>query len=201
MAQAMLSTHLSARASAVQAVSAGTYGAGHPPPAEVVELMAGWGVDVSGHRGRLVTPADLAAADLILGMTREHVRHAAVLSPGAWPRAFTLREIVDRGRWVGPPRAAEPLADWLARAGHGRTRSDLLGSGGTEDIADPVGGPWQGYQATADLLDGLTSELAGLCWQGLGNAGVFAYRTHSDSSAAAAVPRVTGQHYSAPWVL
>jgi protein-tyrosine-phosphatase len=167
MAQAMLTAHLAARGSVVQTDSAGTYGAGSPPPAEVVDLMAGWGVDVSGHRGRLVTAADLAAADLILGMTREHVRHAAVLLPEAWPRTFTLREIVGRGRWVGPPSPAEPLSGWLTRAGHGRTRADLLGSGGAEDIADPVGGPWQGYQATADLLDELTSELADLCWQGL----------------------------------
>jgi protein-tyrosine phosphatase len=261
MAEGMLSAHLAARGSAVQVVSAGTAGSGYPPPAEVVELMAGWGVDVSGHRGRLVSAADLAAADLVLGMTREHVRHAVVMLPAAWPRAFTLREIIDRGRWAGPPRPAEPLDDWLARAGDGRTRADLLGSGGGTDIADPAGGPWQGYQATAELLDGLTSELAGLCWQGLVNrdcrrmrlpmkgatgmtdvhsqqekivretalrgpnvrvrrglrvavlslsatvllagaaaAGVFAYRTLSDGSAAA-VPRVTGQHYSAPWVL
>jgi protein-tyrosine-phosphatase len=166
MAQAMLSAHLTARGSTVQAVSAGTDGAGHPPPAEVIELMANWGFDVSGHRGRLATPANLAAADLVVGMTREHVRHAAVLLPEAWPRAFTLREILDRGRLVGPPGPAEQFSCWLGRAGHGRTRSDLLGNGGAADIADPVGGPWQGYQATADLLDALTGELASLCWKG-----------------------------------
>jgi protein-tyrosine-phosphatase len=166
MAQAMLSAHLAARGSTVTAVSAGIEGAGHPPTADVVELMADRGLDVSGHRGRLAEPADLAGADLVLGMTREHVRHAAVLLPEIWPRAFTLREIVGRGRLVGPPRPAEPLSDWLGRAAYGRTRSDLLGSGGATDIADPAGGPWQGYQATADLLDALTDELASLCWKG-----------------------------------
>jgi protein-tyrosine-phosphatase len=166
MAQAMLSAHLAARGSAVQAVSAGTEGAGHPPPAEVIELMADWGFDVSGHRGRLAAPADLTEADLVIGMTREHVRQAAVVLPEAWPRAFTLREVVARGRLIGPPGPAESLSSWRDRAAYGRIRGDLLGSGGAADIADPVGGPRQGYQATAVLLDGLTSELADFCWKG-----------------------------------
>jgi protein-tyrosine phosphatase len=166
MARALLATHLRALGSAVLVASAGTHGGGHPPPAEVVELMAARGVDVAGHRGRLVTAADLAEADLVVGMTREHVRHAAVLLPAAWPRAFTLPEIVRRGRQFGPSLPAEPLRDWAARTARGRTRGDLLGSGGGEDIADPVGGPWHAYKQTADLIDGLTSELAGLCWHG-----------------------------------
>lgn len=165
LAQALLSAELAARGGAALVVSAGTRGAGHPPPAEVTEILAAWGIDASRHRGRLVTPDDLAAADLILGMTREHVRHAAVLLPEAWPRAFTLTEIVRRGRLAGPRLPAEPLGDWLARAAHGRTRGDLLG-GGPDDIADPAGGPPHGYLATAELLRQLTRELARLGWQG-----------------------------------
>ena len=80
-----------------------------------------------GHRrqppcSRTVTADDLAAADLILGLAREHVRHAAVLLPAAWPRAFTLRELVRRGRQAGPRAPGEPLGYWLTRAADGRDR-------------------------------------------------------------------------------
>src|SRR5580692_12120442 len=101
MAQALLSARLAARGVAVPVASAGLLGGGRPPP-EVVSVMAATGIDVTGHRSRIVTADDLAAADLILGLAREHVRHAAVLLPGAWPRAFTIRELARRGRQAGP---------------------------------------------------------------------------------------------------
>ena len=166
MAQAMLSARLAARGSAVRVTSAGTNGAGQRSPAEVIAIMTARGVDISSHRGCLVTRADLAAADLILGMTRDHVRHAAVLLPAAWPRAFTLPELIRRGREAGPRRPGEPLGDWLARVGHGRRRAELLGVSPADDVADPVGGPPDGYLATAALLDELTSEFVSLCWPG-----------------------------------
>jgi protein-tyrosine phosphatase len=164
MAQAILSARLAARDIPAVVSSAGQLADGLPPPAEVISVMAARGADVAGHRSRLVTGADLAAADLVLGMAREHVRHATVLLPEAWPRAFTLRELVRRGAQAGPRPPGEPLGDWLARAAAARTRRDLLGRGGDDDVADPFGGPLPGYQATATLLDGLTRDLVTLCW-------------------------------------
>jgi protein-tyrosine-phosphatase len=139
-------------------------GGGHPPPPQVLAVMAARGCDVTGHRSRRVAPPDLAGADLVVGMAREHVRHAAVLLPDVWPRAFTLRELVNRGREAGARRPGEQLGEWLARVASGRTRRDLLGSGTAPDVADPVGGPTRGYEFTADLLDMLTGYLADLCW-------------------------------------
>jgi protein-tyrosine phosphatase len=162
MAQAMLSARLDARTSAVSVTSAGLLEAGQRPPAEVISVMAAKGIDVTGHRSRRVTAADLDAADMVLGLAREHARHAAVLLPGCWPRTFTLRELVRRGRQAGPRASGEPLGDWLARAGDGRSRRDLLGSSPGDDVPDPYGGPLAGYQTTADLLDGLTRDLAAL---------------------------------------
>ncbi len=159
MAQAMLS----ALAPAVSVSSAGLLGGGQPPPAAVVSVMAARGIDVADHRSRRVSAADLAAADLIIGLAREHARHAAVLRPECWPRAFTLRELLRRGWQTGPRAPGEPLGDWLARAGGDRSRRDLLGSAAADDVPDPYGGPFAGYQAAADLLDGLTRDLAALC--------------------------------------
>jgi protein-tyrosine phosphatase len=164
MAQAMLSARLAARGVAVPVASAGLLGGGRPPPPEVISVMAARGVDVAGHRSRIVTADDLAAADLVLGLSREHVRHAAVLLPAAWPRAFTIRELLRRGQQAGPRAPGEPLGDWLARAAGDRARRDLLGTSAADDVADPVGGPLRGYQATSDLLDRLTRDLVELWW-------------------------------------
>ena len=164
MTEPLLAARLAAFGVAVPVRSAGTTGAVGAPPPGAVTAMAARGHDISGHRSRTVQAADLAGADLILGMTREHVRQAVVLAPAAWPRTFTLKELVRRGRPIGPRLPGEPLAGWLARAGHGRDRRELLGGSGDDDVADPFGGPAQQYEFTADLLDQLTGELADLCW-------------------------------------
>ena len=159
MAQAMLS----ARVPAVSVSCAGLLPGGQRAPAEVISAMAARGLDVSGHRSRQVTAADLAAADLILGLAREHARHAVVLLPECWPRTFTLRELLRRGLAADPRMPGEPLRDWLARAGRGRDRRELLGIGTADDVPDPYGGPLAGYQATADMLDQLIGDLVTLC--------------------------------------
>jgi protein-tyrosine phosphatase len=164
MAQVLLLRRLATLNAPVTLRSAGLLRGGDPPPAEVVSAMAGYGLDVAPHRSRLVTPADLAQADLILGMAREHVRHAVVLAPPSWPRAFTLKELVRRGKQTGPRMPGEPLADWLSRVHEGRTHAALLGASPLDDVADPVGGPPRAYALTAALLDELVTGLAELCW-------------------------------------
>src|ERR1700733_95175 len=144
MAQAMLSARLAARGVAVPVASAGPLGGGRPPPPEVVSVMAARGIDVTGHRSRIVTADDLAAADLILGLAREHVRHAAVLLPGGGPRAFTIRELARRGRQAGARAPGEPLGDWLTRAADGRRRPHLLGNPPAAAAAEPAGGATAG---------------------------------------------------------
>ena len=135
-----------------------------PPPPEAVSALASYGLDISGHRSHRVTAADLSGADLVLGMSRAHVRHAVVIAPEIWPRAFTLKELLRRGMETGPRRAAEPVADWLARVHEGRERLALLGDSPADDVADPMGGPPKAYANTAALLNELTGRLAGLCW-------------------------------------
>jgi protein-tyrosine phosphatase len=164
MAQAMLSARLAARGVAAPVASAGMLGGGRPPPPEVISVMAARGIDVAGQRSRTVTADDLAAAGLILGLTREHVRHAAVLLPAAWPRTFTIRELLRRGRQAGARASDEPLYYWLTRAADGRQRADLLGSDPADDVADPAGGPLREYQATADTLDQLIRDFVELGW-------------------------------------
>jgi protein-tyrosine-phosphatase len=165
MAQALLARHLSgSRTSEVMVRSAGLFRDGEPPAPEVTSTLAARGLDISGHRSHRVTKADLAWADLVLGMSREHVRHAVVTAPDTWSRAFTLKELVRRGEETGPRMPAEPLAEWLARVHAGRERVALLGDSRADDVADPTGGPPQAYTDTVALLDELVRRLAGLCW-------------------------------------
>jgi protein-tyrosine phosphatase len=168
MAEALLRDRLAelGLASAVTAASRGMLDGGRPPLPEVIAAMASCGLDVAAHRSRRVTAEDLERADLTVAMGREHLRHAVVTAPGAWPRAFTLRELVRRGAAIGPRPPGECLADWLARAHEGRQRTALLGDCADDDVADPVGGPQRAYTDTAATLSGLVDRLTRLLWGG-----------------------------------
>jgi protein-tyrosine phosphatase len=166
MAAALLARELASRDVPALVRSAGTLGSGTPPPGEVVTVMAGYGLDVTGHRGRELTASELARADLVLAMAREHLRHAVVMVPDAWPRAFTIRELARRGDPAGPREPAETLAGWLARVHAGRSRLALLGDSAQDDVADPIGGPLSGYERIAADLHRLAADLANLCWPG-----------------------------------
>ena len=76
--------------------SAGLLRAGIPADAIGQELVAGRGLDLSAHRSRTVSREILLGADLVIGLARQHVREAVVTAPEAWPRTFTLKELVRR---------------------------------------------------------------------------------------------------------
>ena len=164
MAEVLLTRHLSGSRTPVAVRSAGLFTEGEPASPEATSALAACGLDISGHRSHRVAGSDLAWADLVLGMSREHVRHAVVTAPGTWPRAFTLKELVRRGQEAGPRMPAEPFTGWLARVHAGRERVALLGDSPVDDVADPMGGPPQAYRDTVVLLDDLAGRLAALCW-------------------------------------
>ena len=87
-----------------------------------------------------------------------------VTEPGAWPRAFTLRELIRRGERIGPRRPGEPFSGWLSRAHEGRERAALLGDSAEDDVPDPAGQPLRAYADVARLLDRSVARLAELGW-------------------------------------
>lgn len=168
MAAALLSRRLAALGVSTAVRSAGMLSSGGPPGPEVISVMAWHGVDITSHRSHLAQAADLARAGLVLAMARDNLRDAVIIEPGAWPRAFTLKELVRRGDQIGPRRPGEPLRSWLSRAHDGRERLSLLGDSAEDDVADPIGGPFGAYKETADLLDLLVTRLAELGWSHAG---------------------------------
>src|SRR6202020_2835417 len=115
MAASLLARRLSGLGVAARVRSAGMLRDGDPPLPEVISVMARYGIDITGHRSRVACAADLAGASLVLAMARDNLRYAVLTEPGAWPRAFTLRELIRRGEQIGPRAPGEPLSRWLSR--------------------------------------------------------------------------------------
>jgi protein-tyrosine phosphatase len=164
MAAEIFRHRLRERAATVTIASAGLLEPDLPAVEGVQRALAGRGLDAGDHRSRRLDAELVRGADLILGLERQHVREVVVLDPATWSRAFTLKEIVRRGEKASRRDAGEPWPAWLDRVHSGRQRADLLGSSPEDDVADPMGGALEDYEATADELDDLLSRLVDLGW-------------------------------------
>lgn len=173
MAEALLRRRLDDVADDVHVSSAGLLAGGAPATDHARATMADRGLDLSQHASRRLEEAMVVAADLIVAMTREHVREVAVLSPEALARTFTLKELVRAATVTGARQPGEAFAEWIARLGTGRQRASLLGLGHDPafDIADPVGGSRLDYDTTAEEIDLLLAGVVEAIWPGGANQG------------------------------
>jgi protein-tyrosine phosphatase len=164
MVEALLGRHVAERGIQAHVSSAGLLSDGQPAAEATERVMVDHGLDLTGHRTRRLTRELVAGADLVLAMAREHVREAAVLEPTAFGRTFTLKELVRRGRAIGPRPSGETTAAWLARVHAGRTPSLHLGASPDDDVPDPIGHRMAVHERTADELVELTDALVELLW-------------------------------------
>jgi protein-tyrosine phosphatase len=148
----------------VEVDSAGTMQATGRPPAALQVEAAAFGISLEGHQPAQMTAPALAAADLVLGLARQHVRETVVLVPSAFARSFTLREFVRRAEQVGPRGAEQPMAQWLTSVHGDRRHLDLVGDSEVDDIPDPMGGPPEGYRAMLTEVSALVDALHALAW-------------------------------------
>lgn len=162
MAEGLLRDRLAKRGVPSHVHSAGLLDPEQPASRHGVDILRGKGIDLSTHRSTMITPELVSSADLLLGMARLHVREAVVLRPEAWPKSFTLKELVRRGEDVGPRAAGQPIDEWLAKAHAGRSRTDLLGDATADDIFDPIGSSRSVYEKTAAELEDLIDRLVAL---------------------------------------
>jgi protein-tyrosine phosphatase len=135
---------------------------GRPATRSGIAVMANRGFDMSAHRSRRLRPELVATADVIVGMARDHVREVVTAQPDAWPRTFTLKEIVRLGEERGPRGPGQPMGDWLATLHSGRRAADLLGDSEADDVADPMGRSRRVFERTAAEIEALIDRLAPL---------------------------------------
>jgi protein-tyrosine-phosphatase len=166
MAEAMLRARLAGRGLDARVHSAGFVAWPGPSPPALVAVMREYGLDLSGHASRSVTGALVAGADLVLGMTREHVWGVLAHDPDAGARTFLIVEAARLGTAVGPRRRDEGLRAWAARVADGRPAGRPLGRP-DDEIADPIGEPLDVVRATAARLDAAAGTIAALVAPGL----------------------------------
>jgi len=161
MAMGLLAHHLAARGMDARVHSAGTLGWGGPATDHAVEVLADRGIDLSEHLSRRLSGEIVGDADLVIGMTRDHVGGVLAHDKAAGDRAFVMGEIVRLGHRVGPRREGQSLRDWGAEVAALRPPNRPPGRG-SDEVDDPVGLGLDVYRATADRLDRLCAELAAL---------------------------------------
>ncbi len=168
MAAALFAEQIEHLSDPVEVASAGIRATGglarRSVPAEVLEVMAPFGIDLRGHRSQALTQSMVEDADLIIGMGRRHVQEAVLLDPPSWPQSFMLKELVRRGTELGPRRPDQGFRSWIDAAHGDRTRQGLLTRTSTDEVDDPFGRSLADYRATAAELADLTTQLAGLLW-------------------------------------
>ncbi len=161
MAEALLRRHCQVAGVDAMVASAGTQTHGLPVDDLAVEAVASYGLEISGHRPRPLTETivDADGADLVLAMTRGHLRAAATTAGGSFRRTFTVRELARRFALV-PPERGEGLTAWLDEIGKVRAARDLMGEDPFDDISDPYGSPFEAHRVCAAELHQLTEMIA-----------------------------------------
>lgn len=140
VAERLLARHLSGCGIDAAVRSAGVRGGRLPVHADTALAARELDLDLRDHRSRLLTPELITdeGTDLVIGMTREHLREIVAMDPDAWPRTFTLKELARRSSEV--PSVAS-MGEWIAAAAAGRRASDLMTPSPDDDLDDPYGAP------------------------------------------------------------
>ena len=81
---------------------------GYPPSTHAVRALAELGIDINRQRSRQLTPAMVAQADYIFGMTRGHVEEVLFTCPQAADKTFLIREFVE-GQHPAEKEVADPI--------------------------------------------------------------------------------------------
>jgi protein-tyrosine phosphatase len=164
MAEVLLQARLDAAGVDARVRSAGELPGGVVASAGAVRAMAARGLALDEHLSQSVTSDLIGEADLVITMARRHLRAAVTMRPEAFSRTYTLKELARRAVDAGPRRPDQSLQDWLAAVHAGRTTAALLGDDPADDVADPMGGPDEEYEATAQELTTLIDRVVRLAF-------------------------------------
>jgi protein-tyrosine phosphatase len=112
--------------------------------------LSALGVDGHVHRSQQLTDADIASADLVLAMAREHVQYVRRIHPEAANRTATLKRLA---RDLQP--GEKPLQERIAAL-----HLDQVVLEHWEDVDDPAGGDEDIFHECAQQIQELLVRLA-----------------------------------------
>lgn len=158
----LLPRYLAAVGIDVTATSAGTHGGRNVVHPDTVAAASDIGVDLADHWSRRLTRRllDAEGADLVVAMAREHVYQLIAIDESAWPRTFTLPELVRRAESLANAGSAMTFGEWVAALGDGRRSSDLLPGTASDDVDDPYGRARRHHRSMVREVDELCRRLA-----------------------------------------
>jgi protein-tyrosine phosphatase len=152
MAAALFARHLAEHRVDACVRSAGTRPWEVGATEHTVTVMQELGLDVSAHANRQLVVDELVGADLVIGMTRDHISIARRRCPDAADRVFLVGELARLARDVGPRQQEESPREWVERVAASRPANRPYGRG-ADEIDDPVGYGIDTYRFTAGRLD------------------------------------------------
>jgi protein-tyrosine-phosphatase len=147
----MAGAMLAAKAPHVQVTTAGTHVIeGQPMSVRTRDAMAGLGFEDKTHRSTQITAAELASADIVVAMAREHVLWMRRQHPEAAGKTATIKRLIR-----DLPGTDGALHDRLAELGLANVELEEW-----EDVEDPAGGHAEVFHACARELLELVEEFA-----------------------------------------
>ena len=159
MAEGLLERLLETRGCAGFTVrSAGTWARpGIRATSDAVSVAGEMGVDLTGHRSRELTDADIRRADLVVAMTSVHVQEVLELAPKESAKVVMLKELAEIDAGAPGERSPEQALRSLLEGPRPEPRRRL-------DVDDPMGLPRSAYvRAAREIERGVTALADALC--------------------------------------
>lgn len=157
VAERALARALHARGIPAVVRSAGTIG-GLPNDRTTVRAAEAAGIALADHVSRRLTERliETDGADLVIAMSRRHLREVVAMVPDAWPRTFTLGEMARRAPFVRPDVSFE---QWRADVAGERTMASMLQPAPGDDVPDPHGRGYRDHARMVALVSGLVDTV------------------------------------------
>ncbi len=155
MAEGFLRYEASKRGLHLDVRSTGTHAwSGRAATIEGRKVMNEHGVSIDDHRTLELDQKLVDWSDLIIGMSREHVRETVRTFPDAHGKTFTMKGLL---QLLGELPAYTETEAWLNAAGASRERIEALEDA---DIDDPIGEREAAYRRVAAEIRELTERFA-----------------------------------------
>lgn len=182
LAEALLQRELTNLGVPAFVTSAGTDAIpGLPVPPPMLKATSSMMVNLRRHRAVRLTPELVDETDLIIAMTRDHLRSVVGMVRNAFPRTFTLKELARRAAALNGSRPIT-FQLWLSALNDGRDGTQLLGADDFDDVEDPHGRSLKVHRRVA-------LEIESLIWQVADN-----WPVGTISAASSASSSVSGSH-------